>query len=61
VSRRRLLDTCRLIRHWYKCKGKRAQEDCTNEDAIVWARSLIDLEGTDAIVTPVAVEFLCGS
>lgn len=58
--RRRVLDTNRLIAHWRRSRIRPLSE-YTRDDAAEWARALIKLDATDAIVTPVVVEFLCGS
>jgi predicted nucleic acid-binding protein len=58
--RRFLLDTSVLIRHWSNCRtGKKAAE-IKEADADLWARRLIEIEETNAIVTPVLLEYLCG-
>ncbi len=55
-----VLDTNALIAHWRKSrKGKPIAEIIAIEVAD-WARRLIDIERTSAIVTPVVLEFLCG-
>jgi predicted nucleic acid-binding protein len=63
VSRRRVLDSSRLMAHWSKRLGGRkgGLSNCTREDVIVWARDLAELAGTSAILTPVAIEFICGA
>ena len=60
MSRRRYLDTNRLIAHWRRCR-KQPITEYSPADATVWARLLIRDDGTDAILTPVAIEFLCGT
>jgi predicted nucleic acid-binding protein len=58
--RRFLLDTSVLITHWGRCRtGKRAAA-IKEFDADSWARRLIEIEDTNAIVTPVMLEYLCG-
>ncbi|GAC1304366.1 MAG: hypothetical protein NVSMB14_12140 [Isosphaeraceae bacterium] len=55
----KILDTNVLILHW-----KRSREidlkHCREDDAKQWARRLIKLEGTNRIVMPVFLEFICG-
>jgi predicted nucleic acid-binding protein len=57
--RERVLDTNELIFHWH-ASIRRPLSAATKSEATVWARSLIGLRGTDAIVTPVEIEFLAG-
>jgi len=60
MSRLRVLDTNRLIAHWWRSrKGPLSQY--SREDVAEWARALIGLDGTSAILTPVVIEFLCGA
>lgn len=56
---KRLFDTSVLIRHW----RRRAADDQNATTDVVqrWARELIELHGTDAIVSPVLIVFLCGT
>jgi predicted nucleic acid-binding protein len=51
----RILDANRLIRHWQRHRPQSVA------DARRSARELIKLHGTNAIVTPVAIEFECGT
>jgi predicted nucleic acid-binding protein len=51
----RVLDANRLIRHWQNSRPRSAS------DARQLARKLIELHGTSAIVTPVVIEFECGT
>jgi predicted nucleic acid-binding protein len=60
VNRRRYLDTNRLCAHWRRSR-KRPLAEYTTEDAAEWARRLIELDGTSLILTPVLIEFLCGT
>ena len=55
------MDTNRLIAHFCDCKGKVPLDQFTESDARTWARALIVLRGTDAIVTPVFIEMLAGA
>jgi predicted nucleic acid-binding protein len=57
MSIRRILDTNRLISYWNRQHSRRGRPD--RSAVRTWAVELIDLEGTDAIVTPVRIEFLC--
>lgn len=55
---KRVLDTNKLIRHWKRWKPADGRK--TSRGAEDWARKLIELEDTDAIVTPVELELLGG-
>jgi predicted nucleic acid-binding protein len=54
--RKKVLDTNILIAHWRRFAP---YADKRPSDAEQWARSLIEGRETDAIVSPVAIEFLC--
>jgi len=54
-----ILDTNVLCRHWRRAR-KGTLKGKTTADAESWARDLIGLLEADAIVTPVAIEFVCG-
>jgi predicted nucleic acid-binding protein len=55
-----VLDTNILINFWIKkIKGKRLS-DLTRSDAARWGRELIKLQGTNAILTPIYIEYVCG-
>ncbi|MGB7160694.1 MAG: PIN domain-containing protein [Tepidisphaeraceae bacterium] len=56
MSRRRVLDTNVLIRGWHR-SASRPLANASAEDARSWARKIIDLYRSDAIVTPVDIEF----
>ena len=58
--RRRLLDTQRLIAHWKRRREGRPEATIRVEEAKKWAQELIAFRKTDAIATPVRVEFLAG-
>ncbi len=60
MSKRGILDTCYLIGHWRQSRGRLPMEDVTVNMVASWAKRLIDIHETDAIVTPVALEMLCG-
>lgn len=57
--RRRILDTQFLIAHWLGCR--RQTEDASVEVAERWAADLVATYSTDAIVTPVCIEFVAGA
>jgi predicted nucleic acid-binding protein len=57
--KRTVLDTSVLIRHWHR-SVTRPLERLSIDDARKWARELIAIEETDAIVTPVVIEVVCG-
>jgi predicted nucleic acid-binding protein len=57
---RQILDTSILIRHWQLCRTGRSIDRISESDAEGWARDLIKIEDSNAIVTPVLLEFLCG-
>ncbi len=54
-----ILDTSILIGHWQRSRA-RVRGNVTSETTRQWARDLIEVHETDAIVTPVFVEFLAG-
>jgi predicted nucleic acid-binding protein len=58
--KRHVLDTNVLLRHWHR-SVIRPLEWSTVDDARKWAHELIEIEETDAIVTPVALEVICGA
>lgn len=55
---RRLLDTSVMITFWRRISG--AANANNRSQATAWARDLIGLHQTNAIVTPVVIEFLAG-
>ena len=57
---KRILDTSVLVKHWRLRRGE-ASGTVTPADVGTWARELISAWGTDAIVTPVQVEFVAGT
>jgi predicted nucleic acid-binding protein len=57
--RKKILDTSILISHWRR-RWSEARRSPAVADVRRWARELIDLYNTDAIVTPVYVEMLAG-
>jgi hypothetical protein len=58
--RRNVLDTSILIAHWRRCRLARPLTEIDETEAERWARQLIKIEQSDATVTPVVLEFLCG-
>jgi|SRR5208337_3058368 len=58
---RRVLDTSILISHWHRCRKARPFAQINETEAESWALRLIEIERSDAIVTPVLIEFLCGT
>jgi predicted nucleic acid-binding protein len=57
---RRVLDTNILINFWAKKASGRASADISARDAVGWARQLIQLHRTNAIITPIYIEYVCG-
>lgn len=57
---RRVLDTNVLIRHWGDELGYSKLDQVTVRRATECGRRLIGIQQTNAILTPVYVEFLCG-
>jgi predicted nucleic acid-binding protein len=57
---RLILDTSVLIRHWHNSRAGRPLEQIAEDEVPSWARLLIDLENTNATLTPILIEFLCG-
>jgi predicted nucleic acid-binding protein len=55
-----ILDTNILIRHWRR-RYVRPQKKHRAKDAKRWAEELIKAERTDAIVSPVYLEMVCGA
>jgi predicted nucleic acid-binding protein len=60
MSRIRVLDTNRLIAHWRRSR-KKPLSSYSRADVMKWADELIRLDGTNAVLTPVVIEFLCGA
>ena len=54
---KRVLDTNKLLNHWHRYQSAVGK---TPGEMETWARKLIAIEQTDAIVTPVALEILGG-
>src|SRR5208282_6526749 len=57
---RHVLDTSILISHWRRCRSARPLAQINETEAESWALRLIEIERSEAIVTPVLIEFLCG-
>jgi predicted nucleic acid-binding protein len=57
---RRVLDTNILISHWARGGVRRRRGQATEAVAKQWGRDLSRTFDSDAIVTPVEVEYLCG-
>lgn len=60
MKAKRYFDTNLLIAHWKRCR-KLPLSAYSRIDASTWARKLIELHQTNVILTPVAIEFLCGT
>jgi predicted nucleic acid-binding protein len=58
--RRFLLDTSVLVQHWRRCRASKKPAEIKETDAELWARRLIEIEDTNAMVTPVLLEYVCG-
>ncbi|MBI3468007.1 MAG: PIN domain-containing protein [Planctomycetes bacterium] len=56
---RRVLDSSVLIQHWHHSGGHPSHKHMT-ADAIAWGKRLAKIRGTNAILTPVLLEFLAG-
>lgn len=68
MAHKRALGTNKLIEGWRRGRARagrgvrpRAIQDCTLEEVEGWADEVIVLHRTKAIVSPVALEFLCGT
>ena len=57
----RVLDTNILIVFWRQQRAKNSRQKPTEKDARRWANELIEIRRSNAIVSPVAIEFLSGS
>jgi predicted nucleic acid-binding protein len=55
-----VLDTNVLVQHWRRSRSGTVNAQIKEFQAELWAGRLIDLENTNAIVTPVVLEYLCG-
>ena len=57
MARPKILDTTVLINHWRKFD----QPQRTTTECRLYAEELIELQGTNVIVSPVLIEFLAGA
>lgn len=57
---RKVFDTSMLIWAWHRQRGHRPIAGVPESEARSWPDELTDLYATDAIVTPVRIEFLAG-
>ena len=57
--RKRLLDSCVLISHWRR-RSRGGLSTTSADDVRSWANELIALHDSNAIATPVVIEFLAG-
>lgn len=57
---RSVLDTSVLIKHWKQCGGDRA-DIMSAANGREWGLNLIKLRKTDLILSPVYLEFICGT
>ncbi|HUT10885.1 MAG TPA: PIN domain-containing protein [Thermoguttaceae bacterium] len=58
--RKTVFDTSVLIRHWIHCGG-RSPKNKTLADAESWGRSLVEAHDSNAVLTPVYIEFVAGA
>ena len=58
--RHNVLDTTILIAHWRRCRLARPLTELDEAEVERWTRQLIEIKKSDATVTPVLLEFLCG-
>ncbi len=58
--RHKVLDTNILVGHWRRRRSGRPVAELDAAEVKSWARQLIEIEQSDATVTPVLLEFLCG-
>ena len=56
-----VLDTCVLISWWRRQWRKMKRSQPTPANAMHWARELVAIHNTDAIVTPVYIEMIAGT
>ena len=57
--RKYILDTSVLLKHWKRCVGS-SLKGKKNSDALQWAKALIEIEDTNAILTPIYIEMVAG-
>lgn len=58
---RKILDTNVLINFWGLRSNAKATGKCTVAQARAWGDALIKLEDTNAILTPIYIEFVAGT
>jgi len=58
---KRILDTGRLINFWHSKLQGGSLDNVTQDMVKGWARELVNLRESNAIVSPVEVEFLAGA
>jgi len=58
--RHNVLDTTILIAHWRRRRLARPLTELDEAEVERWTRQLIEIKKSDATVTPVLLEFLCG-
>src|SRR5438874_6386477 len=58
--RRVVLDSALLIAHWNRCR-QGPLDQYSEADVAGWARKLITIERSSAVVTPVVLELVCGA
>jgi predicted nucleic acid-binding protein len=58
--KKHLLDTSVLIDWWHRSRKKVSGEPRPAQ-VVAWAAKLIEIEGTNAILTPVYIEFVAGA
>ncbi|HEV3005704.1 MAG TPA: PIN domain-containing protein [Pirellulales bacterium] len=54
------MDTSVLVSHWRHCAGG-SLTGKSRDDASAWGRKLVSLHDTDAILTPIFIEFVSGA
>ncbi|MGD0139162.1 MAG: PIN domain-containing protein [Tepidisphaeraceae bacterium] len=57
---RRVLDTNVLINHWRRSFPLKGSNQIPHRKAVACARSLIELQNSNAILSPIYIEYLCG-
>jgi predicted nucleic acid-binding protein len=57
---RKILDTSVLIYQWRRRRTV-TDTDLTDRVVIEWSEELVELHGTDEILTPIRLEFICGA
>lgn len=57
---RRVIDTNILINHWKRMSQNIDLSLVTSNTVSDWAKRLILMEGSNLILTPISIEFICG-